>query len=167
MRRTDAKMLADVDVRLMAAISKLNPGSIAGVATRLQDVRSRIQIPTGTRTFSLVQESRLALDAPSLLFCAYQRFFSGCKAASVYKVNHHLHPAMVKNEWRCTSTPLTCRHGEGRTNFILHYQIPRLRIFVAFLSPASKCRDSRPTLRKVTAASFPHPFHRNIRNPYT
>jgi hypothetical protein len=44
----------------------------------------------------------------------------------------------IKNKWRYTSILPTCLHGAGRKNFILVYQISGLRIFVAFLSQASK-----------------------------
>ena len=97
---------------------------IVSVVAVLRAGQSRVQIWTGTRHFSVLQNAQTFYGAHKLDDLCHQPpihtvpgFFLAIRRMG-HEVNHSSAPSIeVKNEWNYTSSPPICLHGTERDSF--------------------------------------------------
>ena len=87
-----------------------NRGGIGGIVTMLRPGRAGVQIPAGTRYFSLPTQNLSQLVTPGFFFVGVNRPGREFNHSSISSDD-------LKNEWTCTSTSPTCLHVVDKENF--------------------------------------------------
>jgi len=83
---------------------------IAGILTRLWAGQTGVTIPAVATYFCLLQNVRVALDPPSLLFSRCWGLFLGALSGWDVSLTTHFLSNTEFNEWGYASTSSTCLH---------------------------------------------------------
>jgi len=93
---------------------------VVGILTRLCAGQSGFTIPAVATYFYLLQNVRVTLDPPSLLFSRRWGLFLGALSGWDMSLTTNLLPNTKFNEWGYTSTSSTCLRCVYRENFLFY-----------------------------------------------